>query len=492
MQALVKSKAASNKIAKSSQNVSAPKLGPTILPARCSRSMHAIKSVIQEDSLVQVEYIKKAYSAFNVLLADVPNTSTETKPCYDILWKMPGYSTSSTDPSEGTVCQLNQTVLKLENLSDFLVHVRLQRPMGFKADPTSIAMWEPVSLSQKELVFAMRPLTHHLITVSNGTTSLMCPRQVSIGGDEYVHLLSVSFYREYLNIHGNDVKHEGNCMALYFEAHYRNNASDAGNKEKDFTILTFPTSTHMDYTVPGPVQQVRLADAVEPGNIVRFAILDVEHGPSVPDSGIYLRAITTDSVGIADKTVMDFPGLDPKVRYRLPFGFDCKFTAESASRTGEANVIEYCEARKLWRLVYMYINADGKPFKVQYINTMTLENTTQLQVLSAGERLTPIVLRAEKPRVSTKIKAVKCLPSRQISHGEFHALRQSGTSTVLNTVVEIIKAVKIGISFAAALGFLSIKDQVVRSGPDSPSQEPLEENDYEMVGVGNSNATPRS
>lgn len=233
-----------------------------------------------DEQFVEAHYKKVSKCGFFLWLKDVDSRSTAEKKCIDLLWQIPGFVINYTD--QANAIHIKQTVYKMTNECDYDLYFRMQRPLGFTADPSSVALWEPVMPQHaQDLIFCLKPRQTVEMHVSNRATLLMTPRHRFVDNKDYIHLSTISLFRESLNIHGNDKADTGVAVNIIVETYF-NMRGGSNGKVGDYRLETYKTTKHMDIVSAGPVTSMRFLDIQPTGRSYKYItfqhLTDTEYG----------------------------------------------------------------------------------------------------------------------------------------------------------------------------------------------------------------------
>lgn len=236
-------------------------------------ALEEMPSVFQSGSLgevsgnsevAEVQYSKTDVTSFRVMLNDIDARSGShngAHKSYDLLWNLPGYGILTNVAKDGVACQLNETYYVFENRSDYVLYLRLQRPMGYKEDPSAIGMWEPLSgKSSKTLLIEMKPYTKRKIKVGNTSTTYMVPRHIMREGKVYVHLMSYAVFKDPWDFHGESPTVDGVALEVGVETHFLVNNGEYGNRKGDYIVDRYDNAKRMDMIDTGPGVPIRIKD----------------------------------------------------------------------------------------------------------------------------------------------------------------------------------------------------------------------------------------
>uniref|UniRef100_A0A1B6CLT9 Uncharacterized protein n=1 Tax=Clastoptera arizonana TaxID=38151 RepID=A0A1B6CLT9_9HEMI len=245
----------------------APQLGRT----------NAYGSVDPSDLASQLEYIKKDLCSFDIPASDI-SVEDSTRRCYDVLWRVPGFSvldyTYVTAQPGSSACDLNHSTYTLLNKSPYTCYIRAQRPMGYRACPSSLAMWEPVS-TKSGLMTRLKPGERLAFGHDHFSTNFVVPRLTTSDGRSAVHLLSVSIYREPVTDYGTTPILTGlHSIEFNIENRYRVNNGSIGTftgTDAPFVIRSFIGDSHMNRVSYGPPTPTRIRDIITPDGFAQVA-----------------------------------------------------------------------------------------------------------------------------------------------------------------------------------------------------------------------------
>ncbi|MCD1182924.1 hypothetical protein, partial [Leptospira sp. Pond_2020] len=410
----------------------------------------------------QVEYHKSEQTSFRVMADDVAVRS-ESHKSFDLLWRLPGYGAEAVPEQSGIVCGIGQAHYELENVSDYILYIRLQRPLGYKASPSSIAMWEPISPHANTVVIELKPHDRKKIVVNNTGTMYMTPRHVNLSGGVYCHLMSMSLYRDMVNFHGNPVKPESVALTVDVDLRFRVNDGQVG-PQKGFVVSMFPDSVRMDEVDPGPSVETRVEDLSfeaddntakrHPCDFIRFR---TESG-RVKAFGIRYVPDKKNGSGNFVKGILS---LDRSVMWQFRSGILAYPTNGAAGKDSTLmsfNAITWDSTAGAFVLASPRAVVNSSTISSTYIWADSLPSYTydSTPVLRSSEMLTPMSHDKQPKFVGYKIKKPSKPLRSRISDPLLQASYQlSGIDTILDSVVIVVDVIRVIASFAAAVGFLA-------------------------------------
>lgn len=483
---------------KKGKNVSAPKVRSVAAPVIRSRGDLKVMQITPESSIAAVEYRKVSTTLFSILLNDVPMRSSQSKASYDVAWKVPGYNSLAGKSSlrDGVAAHLSHTDYNLRNDCDYELGVRFQRPLGFRSDPGGIAMWEPVAKSH-DLVIMISPRQSVKLSVSHGATSMMCPRHLTYGGQDFIHLSSLCVFRESVNVHGNDpivpdktpVQRAGIALEIEAQTHYRVNDGQVGQVKDDYLVIQFDTSTHMDFISPGPIQPVRLMDVCEDLEVQHFAVVPSGRSMNSTKQLSLVAVFKNSDSNTASFVRREFDTLDIDTKYRLPVGvpvgsidirepvtakrrrgsssssssFDMELDdVESGSVEAIADVIYFDKEAKEWKLCVEMVKKEEvlKDLRVRELTQFSFI-TSHFPAFSLLEYLHPVRFNMVKSRVGFKNKPIRGAPFPVGKRHDLSNYHDNWAVKTVNAIVTIVEVLNVVSQFAAAFALLKMEDRSI-------------------------------
>jgi len=404
----------------------------------------------------QIEYDKVDTTSFLVNLNNIPMRDAAAIYSYDILWSMPGYGVANdakaarTVAEHGIVCDLKTSHYTFTNTSPETLYLRAQRPMGYEASPSSLGMWEPLTVGgNSALVVAVKPHSRLNFHFTNGRTSLMVPRQTLVKGESVVHLLSFNVTREPLSDVGVDVRAgAGTGFQLDISTKYRANDGKVGADER-YWVESYSGSSRMDELNAGPPSTMRIADIRAPGGGI--VALQIEVGTR----NLLAKFVTKNFSSIERPD-----GVDEETIYQLPNSLQCAAIKDSklfciafnknkryTSNFGEVWVVGqiWCQSATTG-YSWAFKACPSQPDASSYFPPNTMLNP----VLDAEQ--TAIVLRryGKSPK--------KFLAANRVEGRRLYSLHTDAgfLTTLLNTVVVISKVVKVGLEIVGMVGLMAV------------------------------------
>nr|AVB77240.1 hypothetical protein [Kwi virus] len=412
----------------------------------------------------QVEYEKDAIANFAILMKNVGLRGT-TVTSYDILWIIPGYGADIARGGnnllvDGVACDLHTTSYLFNNSSPSTIYLRLQRPMGFKADPAAVGMWEPAVHGKDNVIVPIGPHTSRKLTFRNNSTSFMCPRQLVKAGRPCVHLATFSLFRDQLTDFGTNpgkdpLEHEV-AVEVTVQTTFRANDGGVGDFET-YHIVSFAGDSRMNEINSGPSSSVRVSDLRAPKGVVEA----VRYTPQYTDVskktfvGLnFLTGIEMNS-GIVD-------GLDIDTIYQLPYGIN--LTPSNGTKVRLCRFIKWVGTdvnypMANWLVGDIVPSDDWSSYKFVAGTVESAESFGNDIGLFAHEVLVPATKTLDFKLRRRVGKIGKCLAASQKPCRAYHQLsdEEDGVlDSVLTALVVITKIVKVGVELAGMVGLLVI------------------------------------
>lgn len=445
------------------------------------RSSITVSGVSAETLEEQIEYVKESLTSFSLLLSDVKGPR-DTANSYDILWVMPGYGTTSPVSgqdvllADGVLCDLRHTVYKFENVSAYTLNLRLQRPMGFKTDPSALGMWEPAVHGKDSLLIPVKPHSTKVLTFSNASTSLMCPRLEMRKGRACVHLASFCVTKEPISDFGNaSSSKDQDAFMVTVVTTYRANDGVVG-RVGNYNVVSFTGSQRLDEINSGPPPPIRLADLRVKGGNVEMASI------TLGTKNVFALDFTT----VSGAQVKDVDGLDKSTIYEIPYNIPGKAPGDKVNRFARyirwnaddpaydlnAWVVcdlhwEYTSKRNRYR--YIAGNKDEWPNAIYASDGLTMPSSTVLKPVYASEFAVKGILRNNPRKVKVRVRAA--VRYARVYH-DLADVEDGILDTLLTAIVIIVKVVKVGVEIAGMVGMLAINPpsvgtQLCTSGQDA-------------------------
>lgn len=464
----------------------------------------SLGSVAKVDLESQVQYEKTDITSFYVPLGDIPYTiptqQQQSGLCrvYDVVWAMPGYSLAgdnlgSSEPEGGSLCDVGQSKISVLNESPETVYMRLQRPMGYRDSPNSLAMWEPCKKS--EAVIPIKPHTHHKFTFENSSTSHMVPRQLNYGGSTCLDLATLYFTREPYSDMGADLSTaNSNSIGLQVEVqiHYKTSDTVVGETVR-FAVQVYDNPAILDMTNSGPPQNVRVAEMRSGNYYIK-----------------YIHTLPTGNCEFIDTNNVKSSlvnGLDTQTVYLTPWQMMTANQDPNMTTASCGTCIAFNKDGTLsdqnpntWLVCQLYPDTNVLNYKIK------IKACTSSKILEAGfppnSVFRPVAVLVSV--VGGKTSEVTMIPvhrstfrrglrlrsylaaRRHSSYLAEHLYGDSLATHVLDTLTTIAKIVKIGVEIAGLVGLLAVpipsgKTKRVISAHDQLATVDRCDHEYEMV-----------
>lgn len=389
-----------------------------------------------------VMYHKSITGAVQMTINDIKVRGANLE-SHDLFMILPGYGRVT---DQGTLCDLLGSTYIMNNPSPYTITIRVQRPMGFKDDVNSLAMWEPLG---SKLIYEIPPRGELRLGSSNGATSHMAPRELTKLGKRCVHLISFSVFREPMtdvgNTPGADLLKSEVGLVIEAVTRYKCMNGDVGLTD-GYLVETFSGSNRLNHVNVGPLVDLRFSDI----NIAGGPVVAVKFEEKGDRMGILFSADGKNFVGDSD--------LDVKTIYRISTPIPMQDNL--SKKNGIAVYIGYVKSgSSLGYWTPGFLDGEDLSFKAGLI----VKDAYRPDALPVDEWLRPVVARqGGKSSVSFRRRGgATCIQHNSVKirgHQNLTALDDSLVETVLKGLVVIYEVTKVAVEILGVVGVLANPD----------------------------------
>lgn len=395
-----------------------------------------------------VVYSKADVTAFRMALAHVPYVTepTEKRAC-DILWVLP-------NQLEGVTCQVVSADVTFTNMSPETIFVRLQRPLAYASDVSSLAMWEAVPANTP--VFSLRPHSSRVLKLGVAAPRDLVARRVYCKERVCMHLLSYKTCREPVSDTGEPLTYINNVDALEVQVCVRYTAHEGTiGRRKQFCQVVHADDKYLDLVSQMPATPIAIGDLGALDQAISLCVVS-------KNSDCHFMEF----VGF-DMTSVDYrpTGLDLDTIYSLPAGYvpEGKGSAIAVMLYNYNEIAAAIKGR--WILGVLESKKDGSKYKIKFELVATSDSNSAC--FPATMTLTPLLkksaaLKGYDRNVELLLARSRItLPSGRVykvhslgTYGGYTAFHSTGTAALLDSIVMVVKILKAGITFAGAVAAL--------------------------------------